>query len=147
MSVLDEARCDFLAAERRGVLVTIDPDGRPRPVPVCFALVDGVIYSPLDEKPKRVSDPRALARVHDLRARPEAVFLVDRWSEDWTQLAWLRVEVTGLLLEPGEPEHAPAIAALRDRYPQYRSQRLEASPLLRLDPIRAVDWSAARPGP
>ncbi len=46
MSVLDEARRDFLAAERRGVLVTIDPDGRPRPVPVCFALVDGVIYSP-----------------------------------------------------------------------------------------------------
>jgi hypothetical protein len=47
----------FLQTTRRAVLATITPNGQPRQVPICFAIVEGgdgaIIYSPLDEKPKR----------------------------------------------------------------------------------------------
>ena len=144
----------FLQTARRAVLATIAPNGQPRQVPICFAIVDSgdgaIIYSPLDEKPKRGSDPHELARVRDLIVRPRVSLLADRWDEDWARLAWLRVEATASLVEPGDPEHDPAIVALRARYRQYRTQRLEVRPLIRLEPTRTVWWSGAdqlvRPG-
>jgi len=160
----------FLAAARSGTLATVAPDGLPRLVPCCFVLVGGagpfedaavtsratagrggktaVLYTPLDEKPKRVADPRALARVRDLVKRPDVALLVDRWSEDWTELAWLRIRGRAALLEPGDApeEHAGAVAALRVKYPQYRDHRLENRALIRIEVLGAVWWSAGRAG-
>ena len=137
----------FLQTARRAVLATIAPNGQPRQVPICFAIVDNgdgaIIYSPLDEKPKHGSDPHELARVRDLIVRPRVSLLADRWDEEWARLAWLRVEATASLVEPGDPEHDPAIVALRARYRQYRTQRLEVCPLIRLEPTRTVWWCGA----
>jgi len=165
--ILDAEQHAFLAAARSGTLATVAPDGLPRLVPCCFVLVGGagplaggdgssagrggktaVLYTPLDEKPKRVADPRALARVRDLIKRPDVALLVDRWSEDWTELAWLRIRGRAALLEPGEApdEHAGAVAALRVKYPQYRDHRLEDRALIRIEVLRAVWWSAGRAG-
>ena len=146
MPILHPDHVAFLGGARRAVLATIAASGVPRPVPICFAIVEreegATLYSPLDEKPKRDTDPHALARVRDLIARPRVSLLVDRWDEDWARLAWLRVEATASLVEPGGPEHPPAVAALRARYPQYRTQLLEGRPLIRLQPTRATWWSA-----
>jgi coenzyme F420-0:L-glutamate ligase/coenzyme F420-1:gamma-L-glutamate ligase len=118
-------------------------------VPIAFAVVEKddelLIYSAIDEKPKSVDDPRALARVRDVVARPEVSVLVDDWDEDWSRLAWLRLDGTARLIEPvvgGAEEHAAATRLLRERYPQYESQRLEGRPLLRIAVERAVGWSA-----
>ncbi|MHB8460345.1 MAG: TIGR03668 family PPOX class F420-dependent oxidoreductase [Candidatus Limnocylindrales bacterium] len=147
MPILSADHIAFLAATRRAILATIAPSGVPRQVPICFAVVDAgdgnVLYSPLDEKPKRGSDPHGLARVRDLLARPQVSLLADRWEEDWASLAWLRVEATASLVEAGGPEHARAIGALRSRYRQYRAHALEACPLIRLEPTRTVWWSAS----
>lgn len=147
MPNLQPAEIAFLGGARRAVLATVAPNGAPRQVPVCFATAqhgDGtILYTPIDEKPKRGDDPHGLARVRDLMARPQVSLLVDRWDEDWAGLAWLRVEATARLVEPGDPEHGRAVAALRARYPQYRTQRLEARPLIRLEPVRTAWWSAA----
>ena len=146
MLIIGPDQVAFLQGTRCAVLATIATSGRARQVPICFAVVesgDGVVlYSPLDEKPKRGADPHELARVRDLIVRPRVSLLADRWNEDWEELAWLRIEATASLVEPGEPEHAPAIAALRARYRQYRTQRLEICPLIRLEPTRTVWWSA-----
>jgi hypothetical protein len=48
-------------------LATLDGSGRPRLVPVVFAAVGGVIWTPVDGKPKRGGE---LARVRNVRARP-----------------------------------------------------------------------------
>ena len=105
-----------------------------------------VLYSPLDEKPKTVDDPRTLARVRDILARPAVTVLVDRWSEDWTHLAWLRLGGTATLLEPGgeagDSEHTHAVALLRSRYDQYGDHALEARPILRIEVERVVTWAA-----
>ena len=65
--------------------------------------------------------------------------LVDRWDEDWTRLAWLRAEGRASMIEPGSApaEHA---AALRAKYPQYATHRLEERPLIRIELDRVIGW-------
>ena len=134
-SLLDEAR--------RATLATIADDGHPRLVPICYVVIDDVLWSPLDEKPKATDDPRTLARVRDILARPEVAILVDRWSEDWTELAWLRISGRATLVEAGDVPPA-VIAALRTKHPQYRDHDLETRPALRIEVVAATDWSAGR---
>ena len=135
----------FLMAARTATLATIAPDGSPRLVPVCFVVRDGTdLYVPLDEKPKRTDDPRALARVRDILERPAAALLVHRWSEDWSELGWLRLRGEASLLEPSaEPElHAAVVGALRVKYRQYADHRLEARPLLAFNVVAARAWGS-----
>jgi PPOX class probable F420-dependent enzyme len=152
--VLSPDQRQFLAVARSATLATTAPDGRPRLVPICFVvgsddrLARPRLYSPLDEKPKRSDDPHDLARVHDLLVLPEVSLLVDRWSEDWTRLAWLRLHGRGELLEP-EPheleEHAAAAADLRVKYPQYESQDLGHRPIIRMTIDRSLSWGDLSP--
>src|SRR5690242_1532852 len=138
----DEDRA-LLGAARRAVLATIAPDGRPRLVPVCY-VVDAdrpVIYSPLDRKPKRSQDPFALARVRDIATDARVTLLADRWDEDWSRLAWLRLEGVAALFHPGDPGHPAIVAALRARHPQYELQKLEDRPMLKVTVERVVRWS------
>jgi PPOX class probable F420-dependent enzyme len=152
--ILDAGRRAFVVAARRGVLATTAPDGRPRLVPICYVVGDDArdgrprLYTPLDEKPKRVDDPRDLARVRDLLAVPELTLLVDRWSEDWSRLGWLRLYGSGVMLEPGaheREEHAAAVTALRTKYPQYATHGLEIRPIIRLTIDRAISWGDLSP--
>ncbi len=154
ISILDEGQRRFLASARTATLATIGPSGRPRLVPICFVLrIDEPgaqvrLYSPLDDKPKAGDDPHDLARIRDLLSRPEATLLVDRWSEDWTELAWLRLDARAQLLEPEPAERRDraernlVIDALRAKYPQYAKHRLEERPIVRFTIGRAVAWGA-----
>ncbi len=143
----------LLLTQRRGTLATLAPDGRPRLVPCCFAVgvEDGrlVLDTPIDAKPKASSDPMRLARVRDIRRDPRVTLLVDRWDEDWSGLAWVRVEGDARLLLPWAAQdaatHGSAVAALRARYPQYRAQRLEVLPVIRVVSTRVTGWAAAAP--
>ena len=139
--IFSPAERDLLAEARRASLATIDSDGRARLVPICFVLIDDVIWSPIDEKRKSIADPRALARVRDIQARPAVTVLVDRWSEDWAVLAWLRLDALGELVEPKDVPTG-IVGALRERYPQYREHDLEHRPMLRLSIERVSSWFA-----
>ncbi len=147
----------FVAAARRAVLATIRPDGEPRLVPICFVLADAaddlgrpILYSPLDDKPKASADPHRLGRVRDLLVLPAVTVLVDRWSEDWLHLGWMRLSGRGVLLEP-EPrereEHAGAVTALRAKYPQYADHDLEGRPIIRIAIDRVQRWGDVAPEP
>jgi PPOX class probable F420-dependent enzyme len=143
-ALLDPRELAFLVAARRAILATIAPDGRPRLVPVCFIVdaVDGVrILTPLDNKPKATDDKRALARVRDIEARPDASLLVERWDENWSRLGWLRLGGRASLLDPADvpPE---TVDRLRAKYPQYATHDLESSPMIAIDIERAKSWGA-----
>jgi PPOX class probable F420-dependent enzyme len=147
--VLSKAERAFLDVARSAVLVTIAADGRPRPVPICFVLDPGrpVLYTPLDEKPKTVDDPRRLARVRDIEADPRVAVLVERWDEDWADLAWLRIEGVACVVETGTStaDRTAAIAALRQKYPQYASHDLETRPIICVTIERTTSWGALEP--
>ena len=142
--LLSASQRAFLASSRRAILATVAADGRPRLVPICFVLAESqpILYTPLDDKPKRNDDPLSLARVRDIAADPRVTVLVDRWDEDWTQLAWLRLEGRASLLDPASApaEHEWTVGALRARYRQYESHRLEGRPIIRVGLERAVEW-------
>jgi len=147
LSALGPSEAALLVGSRRAVLATLAGDG-PRLVPITFAadLDASVIYSALDEKPKSVADPRRLARVRDILARPQVSVLVDEWSEDWRDLRWARIDGAASLLDPADPadagEHAHAVRLLRDRYAQYAEHRLEDRPIIRIAVRRVVSWAA-----
>ena len=134
-----EARA-FVAAARRATLATIAPVGRPRLVPVCFQLVDNHVWIAIDDKPKRSTDPKDLARVRDVIARPAVTLLVDRWDEDWGRLGWVRIDGNAEIVGSGGPGHAAAIDALRAKYPQYHSHELGGRPAIRVTIERVVAW-------
>ena len=143
--LLSAAQRTFLESARRAVLATIAPDGHPRLVPICFVVTGEppILYTPIDDKPKRTDDPFALARVRDIQADPRATVLVDHWDEDWTRLTWLRCEGRASLLEPGAAqEHSAAVSALRAKYPQYAGHRLEVRPLIRVTIEGVTSWGA-----
>ena len=148
LSTLTSFAADLMQKCRRAVLATLTLDGRPRLVPITFAAdfqLD-VVYTPIDRKPKSVADPRRLARVRDILARPQVSVLVDEWSEDWRELRWARIDGAASLLDPTDPadvgEHAYAVGLLRDRYAQYAEDHLADRPIIRIDVRRVVSWTA-----
>jgi PPOX class probable F420-dependent enzyme len=128
-------------------LATHAPGGRPHQVPIVFARSQGRLWSPIDAKPKQAGE---LARVRHLRAHPEASLLLDDYSQDWSRLWWLRVDVAARVLQPADPGADPAaaaaVAALRVKYPQYAKLAMlrEPATLLELRPVRIASWCAGR---
>jgi PPOX class probable F420-dependent enzyme len=128
---------DLLRTGRVAHLATADRAARPHVVPVCFAYLDGAIYTPLDLKPKRSSDPRRLRRVRNILANRRAALVVDRYDEDWSRLAYILVEGEATLVDDATEERRAA-EALRDKYEQYREVPIVA--VLRLRVEHTVSW-------
>jgi PPOX class probable F420-dependent enzyme len=130
---------NLLESGRVGRLGFLDEEGAPRVLPVTFALAEGRIWSAIDQKPKRAGEP---ARVRFLRRDPRAALTVDRYSDDWDQLAWVQVVGSVRILEVSEA--AAGLGALREKYEQYR-EVTPPGPLLALEPERYLWWRAADP--
>ena len=126
---------EAVAGARVGRLATTEPDGRAHLVPFCFALGAGVLYSAVDQKPKRSRD---LRRLRNIRERPAVAVLVDHYEEDWTRLWWVRLRGRARVLEAGE-ESAAALALLVDKYQQYRRDP-PAGPVIAIDPEEWRGW-------
>jgi len=124
-------------------LATIAPDGRPHLVPVCFAWTEGRFAIAIDEKPKR-SGP--LARVRNIERDPRVTLLVDHYDDDWTHLAWLRIDGKAAVLSRGDAR-PDILAALRARYQQYASMDIESRPLILITPSRIASWRFTGQGP
>lgn len=130
-----------LLRARRGVLGTVGPEESPNVLPVCFTWAGDVIWTAIDGKPKSTE---TLQRVRDVRNNPHITFMVDRWDEDWSRLAWLQAHGTASILPEGS-ETEKAFAALRDKYHQYDYTEL-TGPVIRIDVDRWVGWAAAEDG-
>lgn len=128
---------DLIAAERVAYLALIDGDDRPRVLPITFACAGDLVWSAIDRKPKRASEP---ARVGWLRRRPEAALCIDRYDDDWDRLAWVQLLSQVEVLDASAGERG--LQALAAKYDQY----LEApppGPVLRMRIDRALSWRAA----
>ena len=139
VSILTDAQVAFIEAQRVGRLATADRAGRPHVVPVCYAYAAGSIYIALDAKPKRVA-PERLKRVRNILDNPQVALVLDRYSEDWSRLAYLLVQGAAGLLAPGAAEHARAVELLRDRYPQYHTMPIHEQPAIAIRVESAVAW-------
>lgn len=130
---------ELLEMARVGRMGLLDEEGAPRVLPVTFVVAEGRIWSAIDQKPKRAGEP---ARLRYLRRDPRAALTVDRYSDDWEELAWVQVLGTVRILDLAEG--APGLGALSAKYEQYRGKR-PPGPLLALQPERYLWWRAADP--
>jgi PPOX class probable F420-dependent enzyme len=125
-------------ASRVARLATAGGDGRPHLTPIVFALIGDRIATAVDLKPKSTA---ALRRLANIQANPAVSVLVDRYDEDWGELWWARADGTATVIDAGDPRAAPGLAALIERYEQYRLAR-PPGPLIEITVDRWSGWAA-----
>jgi PPOX class probable F420-dependent enzyme len=120
---------------------TLDARGRPHIVPICFAYDGNILYTAIDQKPKRVS-PERLVRVQNLLAVPHVALLIDEYNEDWTQLWYVLIRGKAKLIpRSARKERTRALGKLRAKYLQYaRGMLPEDAPIVRISLERATSW-------
>ena len=123
-------------------LATVTPEGVPHLVPVVFAVAaetgDGggdVVYTAVDGKPKTT---RRLRRVANIERNPQVSLLVDHYTDDWTQLWWVRAD--GLAsVHWDDTARDVGYRLLRAKYAQYGSVSLDG-PVIRVAVRRWSSW-------
>lgn len=115
-------------------LATVDPQGRPHVVPLCFALDGDTLYTAVDEKPKRT---RALQRLRNIEANPNVEVLIDYYEDDWSRLWWVRLRGTARIVD--DPRAVELLAA---KYPQY-ADRPPAGQVIAVAIEERVEWTAS----
>ena len=128
-----------LDAARVARVATVDADGKPHLIPICFVWDGTLFYSAIDHKPKRVA-PTKLTRVKNIQHTPYMALLVDQYDENWAHLWYVLVHGEAELVAAPD-ERKRAIERLRVKYPQYDASMLtDDSPVLRITPLRVVSW-------
>jgi len=136
--MLTEAERRFLGAHRVARFASVDGEGQPHVLPVCFAVLGESAYFTIDEKPKRVGAWR-LKRMRNIVANPRVALVVDRYAEDWGRLGWVMLQGRADVLTDGD-EHDRAQAALRARYPQLATMAIEALPVVAIRIEQVKSW-------
>ena len=144
MQLESEQLSRVLAAMPVARIATVGDDGAPHVVPIVFVAVDGVLYSPIDGKPKRGT---GLQRLRNVARRPNVGVVIDHYDADWRRLWWVRIDATAEAITADMVSAVVwdrIVAALHAKYPQYDSVPLFAGvpTLLRITQRRHTAWSA-----
>jgi len=127
-----------LESARVARLATVDPNGAPHLIPVCFVFDGSVFYTGVDRKPKRAG--HQLARLTNIETTPKVALLVDEYCDDWERLWYVLVRGTAARVT-SDAEHQRAVVRLKTKYPQYAAGMLdEGAPILRITPQRITSW-------
>ena len=110
---------EYVRSRRVARLATADDGGAPYAVPICYAFDGERIYTAIDLKPKRVG-VRELKRVRNILANPQVAVVIDDYSEEWSELAYVMVRGSARILEDGD-DRERGEAMLREKYPSTRS--------------------------
>ncbi len=138
LAQLPADQAELLAHAPVGRLATADSNGVPHVIPICYALMHGMIYSVLDQKPKRATLTR-LRRVRNILVNPQVSLVIDHYEENWERLWYILISGHAELLEEGE-ERPSAIQVLREKYAQYRAMNLDPNPVIKITPSHVVSW-------
>ena len=130
---------EFVVGQRIARMASVDTNDRPHVVPICFVL-DGtsVVYSAIDLKPKSV-DTENLRRVRNISNNPSVSILLDRYTEDWAQLAFVILHGAAKVLTRGV-ERSRAENLLRKKYSQYEELLQPGAPMIKINVGRITSW-------
>jgi PPOX class probable F420-dependent enzyme len=130
----------FLQTSRVARMATVDADGCPHIVPICYAYDGSRLYSAVDKKPKRV-EANLLRRLVNIRANPRICVIIDEYDEDWSRLRFIVIHGIAAI-EPAGTEHRRAVHLLRKKYPQYQAMNLAegVNPVIAITPTKVVSW-------
>ena len=140
---IDQHIAQFIRDHRVARLATADGDGRPAVIPICYVFDGEHFYSPIDEKPKRVT-PRQLKRVRNIETNSHVALVIDDYADDWSKLVYVLVTGLASVIQPGTDEHARAVRMLRDKYSQYQAMAIDERMVIKITPARIKHWRAAQ---
>lgn len=138
MSRLTPRALLFVRSARVARLATADKNGKPLVVPICYAFDGTNLYSAIDEKPKRASS-RPLKRLRNIEENPQVSVVIDRYDEDWRNLAYVLVTGRARILMRGK-KHQQAVSLLRRKYAQYRRMAIDKRPMIQITPAHFRTW-------
>ena len=128
----------LIRSARVARLATADASGIPHVIPICFVFDGQNLYSPIDEKPKRVS-PVKLKRLRNIAENSNVALVIDRYDEDWRQLAYILIFGRARILRRGKT-HQQTVKLLRRKYRQYRTMAIQERPMIAMTPTQFVVW-------
>lgn len=126
-----------LSAAQVGYLSTVGHDQVPHIVPITFCVVGDILYTAVDHKPKASTN---LRRLRNIRENPRVSVLVDHYSDDWTQLWWVRADGSATLGDDTDTLD-DAREVLAAKYDQYR-ERQPQGPVIAVSVGRLTGWAA-----
>jgi PPOX class probable F420-dependent enzyme len=137
--ILDESECwTRVERARHGVLSTVHPERGVDPVPVVFAVLNGLIGVPVDTvKPKRSFN---LGRGANVARDPRCALLVEHYSEDWSDLWWVRIHARASAPASSAEADPDWVHALADKYPRYRRPGAVLAVMV-LRPTKVSGWA------
>jgi PPOX class probable F420-dependent enzyme len=128
----------LIRSARIAHLATADKNNHPHVIPICFVFDGKFFYSPIDEKPKRVS-PAKLKRLRNIAENSNVALVIDRYDEDWRKLAYVLIFGKAGILQQGST-HQQAVKFLRRKYRQYRTMAIHERPMISITPKQIVVW-------
>ncbi len=131
----------FISEQRVARMATIDASGQPSVIPIVYAFDGAALFTPLDAKPKRVALDR-LQRVRNINANPRVAVIIDSYSEDWRQLAWVHIRGQARVITGGA-DYTSGIKLLEAKYPQYDRMPIAGRPLIEIEPTHIRSWRAS----
>jgi PPOX class probable F420-dependent enzyme len=141
---IDAPTRNYVSGHQVARLATCDAGGRPSVIPICYVFDGSSIYSPIDRKPKSVSG-RKLKRVRNIEENGQVCLVIDDYSDDWNELAYVQISGTAEVIDPGDgagSEHEQAVRLLREKYAQYRWMDIDRTPMIKITPTRIKAWRA-----
>ncbi len=120
-------------------LATIGSAGAVDLVPITFAWHATTLVTAVDHKPKRT---RHLQRLDNIARDPRVTVLIDHYADDWSQLWWVRLRGTAVVVDDGA-HFTGAIARLVAKYPHQYGRQPPAGPVIEIDVADVRVWRAS----
>ena len=77
--------------------------------------------------------------MRNITANPHVALVVDDYSEEWIELAYVLIQGRAELVEDSQ-EQRRAESMLREKYPQYEELLEEGCTIIKVTPERVISW-------
>jgi PPOX class probable F420-dependent enzyme len=134
---------EFIEKARVARLATVDNTFKPHLVPVVFVFDGNHFFIPIDQKRKSVK-PQGLKRIKNLQNNSDVALLIDMYSEDWTELAFVMIQGKASIITSKTQwniDVKEAYNKLTTKYLQYQKIRLSEMCII-IKPEKIVSWGA-----
>ena len=134
---------EFIERARVARLATVDYTSKPHLVPVVFVFDGNHYFIPIDKKKKTVK-PQRLKRIKNIQDNPNVALLIDKYSEDWTKLAFVMIQGKASIITSRTQGNIPvqeAYKRLTRKYKQYQKIGLSEMCII-IKPEKVASWGA-----
>ena len=142
-SHMDIARSieEFIERARVARLATVDYTSKPHLVPVVFVFDGNHFFIPIDQKRKTVK-PQGLKRIKNIQNNPNVALLIDEYSEEWTELAFVTIQGKASIANKteGNIQMREAYKKLMTKYIQYQKVGIGEMCII-ITPEKVALWS------